>query len=127
MKKYCGPISYEIDNELGIVRTTWCGTITAEDLRRYWKEYLADPQVRAVRRSVADIRNADFKFSGKELSNVVNEVVMPLIKDLEWRVAIVVAQPVQYGVSNQFRVFAEVFNSSQIFYDPDEAIAWIRE
>lgn len=63
---------------------------------------------------------------GKELSGLVAEVVIPVLKGLDWRTAIVVARPAQFGVSRQYQVFAQTFSTDQIFYDPDEALRWLR-
>lgn len=127
LRKNTLPISYSIDKELGVVMTTWCGDITAADIRRHWERFFSDPEVLAAGRSVADVRAANFQFTGQELSNLVAEVVVPLLVGRSWRTAIVVARPAQFGVSKQFQVYAQLFSTGRIFHDPGEALRWIRE
>jgi hypothetical protein len=121
------PISYVIDKELGVVMATWRGDITAADLKRHWERFFTNAEVLAVGRSVADVRDANFQFTGRELSNLVSEVVIPLLNGRSWRTAIVVARPAQFGVSKQFQVYAQLFSTDKIFYDLDAALRWITE
>ena len=77
-----------------------------------------------VRRGL-DLRGANIRFTGNELSNLVSTVVTPVLNGRDWRTAIVVEEPVQFGVSRQYQVFAERFSTDAIFHDYDEALRWL--
>jgi hypothetical protein len=119
------PIQYRIDRAAGIIEETWSGTITIGDLREYWRGYLADPEVLALRRTVADLREADIAFTGRELDMLVQSLVIPVLGDLGWKTALVVGRPVQFGVGRQYQVFAERYSHDAIFDDPDMAKVWL--
>src|SRR5262245_27324457 len=95
------PISYSIDKASGVILETWTGDVTAADLRAYWQGYLADPEVLALRRTLVDLRGANLRFNGQQLSDLVSSVVLPALKGRGWKTAIVVDRPEQYGVSRQ--------------------------
>jgi hypothetical protein len=118
---------YSIDKALGVVFEVWRGDVTAADLQRYWEAYLANPEVLAVRRTLVDLRGANIRFTGSELSNLVSAVVIPTLNGRDWKTAIVVERPVQFGVSRQYQIFAESYSTDCIFHDPDEALRWLRE
>ena len=120
------PISFSIDRELGIIFEIWRGEITAAHVRRYWETLLSNADALTFRRTLADLREANLQLTGKELSGLVTEVVIPMLNGLDWRTAIVVARPAQFGVSRQYQVFAQTFSTDQIFYDADEALRWLR-
>lgn len=119
------PISYTIDRAAGVILEVWQGEVTAADLRRYWNAYLADPDVLALRRTLVDLRRADIRFSGGELSDLVSVVVIPALKGRDWKTAIVVERQVQFGVSRQYHVFAQCYSRDSIFYDYDDALRWL--
>lgn len=119
------PVSYTIDYENRIVRTVWTGDVTAADVRAHWLRYLDDPVVMALRRTLADLRNANPLFSGEELYELIRDVVLPELEGVGWKTAIVVAEPAQFGASRQYQVFAEIYSRDSIFHDADRALAWL--
>ena len=119
------PISYSIDKTRGVIFEVWRGDVIAADLRRLWEIYFASPEILAVRRTVVDMRGANLLFTGSELSSLVSTLAIPSLKGLDWKTALVVEQPVQYGVSRQYQVFAEQYSIDRIFYDFDEALHWL--
>lgn len=119
------PISYSVDRERGLITEIWTGDVLAADLAAYWREYLADPDVMAIRRTLVDLRQCRILFTGAQLSAVVSGTVLPKLEGADWKTAIVVDHPVQFGVSRQYQVFAESFSVDSIFGDPDAAIAWL--
>ena len=120
------PISYSIDTSRDVIFEVWRGEVTAADLRRHWEAYFADPMAMGVRRTLVDLRDATIRFTGTELSSLVAVVALPRLKGLTWKTAIVVGQPVQFGVSRQYSVFAEGFSTDCIFADANEALRWLR-
>ena len=119
------PISYRIDRTAGIIEETWTGTVSAGVLARYWKQYVADPEVLRIRRTLVDLRECRITFSGEELSQLLDTIVLPALDGRDWTSALLVSDPVQFGVSRQYNVFAERFSTDAIFYDRDAAMKWL--
>ncbi|MEO5860670.1 MAG: hypothetical protein ABIR33_17190 [Pyrinomonadaceae bacterium] len=119
------PISYVVDTAVGVIFEVWDGTVTASDLSQFWRDYLSDPEVLEVRTTLVDLRKATIKITGNEMRDLVSSVVQPALGSRTWRTAIVVDRPVQYGVSRQYQVFAEYYSTDCIFYETDEALAWL--
>lgn len=119
------PITYSIDRARDFILEVWRGLVTADDLRAHWGAFLENADVMRIRRTLVDMREAELQFTGQELSHLVSDLVIPRLGGLDWKTAILVAQPVQFGVSRQYQVFAESYSADSIFYDVDEAIAWL--
>ena len=119
------PITYSIDHDRRIIFEIWTGEITAADLGEYWKRYLADPDVMAIRRTLVDLRQCRILFKGTDLSDLVKSVVIPKLEGRDWKTAIVADEPVQFGVSRQYQVFAENYSQDSIFPEPEAALAWL--
>lgn len=119
------PISYAIEAGARSILETWTGDVSASDLASFWTALLADPEVMDIRRTLVDLRECRITFTGKELSHLINTIVMPALDGRDWTSAILVSDPVQYGVSRQYNVFAEVFSNDAIFEDLDAARAWL--
>lgn len=119
------PISYTLDEENGFINEVWTGDIAASDLASYWRRYLADPEVLRIRRTLVDLRGCRILFKGVELSSLVESMVIPVLDGRDWKTAIVVGHPTQFGVSRQYQVFAESYSSDAIFSDPEDARRWL--
>jgi hypothetical protein len=119
------PINYVIDRERGFILETWTGLITRNDLENYWVEYLKDPEVLRLRRTLADIRAAKIEFNGSDLMALIKKVVIPKLGDLKWKTAILVDDPVQFGVARQYGALADLYSRDQIFKDRDTALSWL--
>jgi hypothetical protein len=119
------PITYSIDAATGVILTVWEGDVTAARLRRHWEVFLADPQVMALRRSLADLRQARIQFTGAELASLLSTMVVPALQGRDWTTALVVARPVEFGVSRQYQVYAERYSRDAIFEDYEVALAWL--
>lgn len=121
------PIHYCINHDDGLIEETWSGAVNAADLRAYWQTYLADPEVLQLRKTLVDLRRAKIEFLGHELDTLIASLVLPVLGDREWKTALVVNNPVHYGVSRQYQVFAERYSQDAIFHHPDAAKAWLKE
>ena len=121
------PITYSIDQEKRAIFEVWQGEITASELGAYWRRYLADPQVILIRRTLVDLRNGAPRFSGEQLSDLVESIVVPMLEGRKWKSALLVARPVQHGVSRQYNIFAATYSQDQIFTDRDAALRWLLE
>lgn len=119
------PITYATDCEKKLITEVWTGEITAECVAAYWKRYLDDPEVLAIRRTLVDLRQANILFTGSDLQTLIQNIVLPVLKGRDWKTAIVVEGPIQYGVSRQYQVFADIYSTDAIFYDIEEALHWL--
>jgi hypothetical protein len=120
------PISYSIDRENRCIHETWTGVITASELGDYWRHFLADPVVMVIRRTVVDLRACRILFSGQQLAELVESVVLPLLHGMSWRTAIVVGDQTQYEITRQYHVLAESYSRDSVFSTPEAAIAWMQ-
>ena len=118
-------ITYEVDETAGLVREQWKGVISMEAMVVHWKQKLADPQVMRCRRTLVDVRESRFLFKGTELQRLVESILEPRLAGAGLRSAMLVKEPVQYGVANQFCAFFSRIGAVEIFQDEDEARAWI--
>lgn len=119
------PNSYTIDQENKVITEVWTGEVDAPCLEAYWKRYLADPQVMAIRRTLVDLRAADIRFNGPELLELIQTIVLPTLGRLEWKTALVIEKPLQYGVSRQYQAFADHYSKDAIFHDMHAARRWL--
>jgi len=120
------PIQYSINREESLIEETWSGPVSAADLKSYWQSYLANPEVIQLRKTLVDLRHAKIEFLGPELDALIASIVLPVLGDRAWKTAIVVHNPVHYGVSRQYQVFAERYSQDAIFHDLDTARAWLK-
>jgi hypothetical protein len=120
------PITYSIDPQQGVIFEKWSGDVLASDLASYWRSYLADPEVIAIRRTVVDLRDSNPRFTGAELAELINTIVLPVLAGRGWVTAIVIGKPVHVGVSRQYQVFAERYSRDAIFEEPEQALVWVQ-
>jgi len=118
-------ITYVVDPSQHIILETWSDVVHAVDLATHWRAYLADGDVISCRRTLVDLRNARIAFTGSELSNLVQTIVLPILDGRKWATAIVVADPVQYGTSRQYQVFAGAYSTDSIFSSWQAAQSWL--
>ena len=118
------PITYTIDHNQKLIMEVWTGEIQAVDLAEYWKRYLGDPDVLAIRRTIADLRQAVILFNGLDMSYLIKSIVQPILAGRDWKTAIVIEKPSQLGISRQYQVFAERYSKDAIFYSIEDARNW---
>jgi len=115
------PITYTINSEKNLITETWTGEIMANNLEAYWKRYLADPDVMAIRRTLVDLRQAEILFNGFDLDMFVKRIVLPALNGRDWKTAIVVEKSLQHSLSQQYQIFAEHYSKDAIFYNMEDA------
>ena len=118
------PITYTIDYDQKLIMEVWTGEIRAVDLGDYWKRYLANPDVLAIRRTIVDLRQAVIIFNGSEMNYLIHSLVQPILAGRDWKTAIVIEKPLHLGISRQYQVFAEGYSKDTIFYSIEEARSW---
>lgn len=119
------PIAYIVDRPRKLILETWIGEVHAVELATYWKRYLQDPDVLEIRRTIVDLLGAVIRFSSLDFQSLVQAIVLPVLKGRKWRTALVVNEPTQFGVSQQYQVFAESYSRDSIFASIEEAEKWI--
>jgi len=120
------PITYTINHEKRLIIETWTGDIFASDLAAYWRRYLADAEVLKIRRTIVDLLASAIKFTGNELSSLIETIVLPALNGRKWTTALVVAgDSVEFGVSRQYQAFAERYSEDSIFDNLADAEKWI--
>jgi hypothetical protein len=119
------PIAYTVDRDRHMITETWTGPVDAEYLGSYWERYLKDPDVMAIRRTVVDLRQGELHFTGPQLHALIERIVVPALNGRDWKSALVVEKPAQFGVCRQYQVFADLYSQDAIFFNLDEAYAWL--
>lgn len=119
------PITYSIDREMKLITEVWIGEISTECLAAYWTEYLQNPDVMAIRRTLVDLRRAEIRFRGADLDALIHGIVEPALKGRIWQTAIIVEKDIQYGLSRQYHVFAGLYSRDAIFFDLEKAREWL--
>ncbi|HEX7978182.1 MAG TPA: hypothetical protein VF461_06240 [Gemmatimonadaceae bacterium] len=120
------PISYSIDRENRCIHETWTGLITAKDLGDHQRRVLTDPVVMVIRRTIVDLRGCRILFSGEQLAELMESVALPLLNGKSWRSAIVVGDPAQKEITQQYHVLAESYSRDSVFDTPEAAMAWMQ-
>ena len=120
------PITYTISADKTLIHEVWMGDVSAKDLKEYWTTYLQDPDVLAIRRTLVDLRGANTQFTGRQLAELISSIVVPALNGRDWISAFLVGESVQFGVSRQYQVFAELYSRDSIFDDPEKAENWLR-
>jgi len=120
------PIKYSIDRENRCIHEKWTGAITAAELADYWRHFLTDPVVMVIRRTIVDLRECRILFSGQQLAELVESIVLPMLHGMNWRTALIVGDPSQQEISRQYHVLAESYSRDSVFNTPEAAMAWMQ-
>jgi hypothetical protein len=119
-------ITGEVDAEAGVILERWTGVVTSADVEAYWTKLVSDPRVLACTASLANISECTLQLSGGDVQRLAMKILAPVFQGRKMKSAVVVDDPVQYGVARQYRAYASSFTESAIFTDIDAARAWIR-
>ena len=104
---------------------TWSGEIRRDDIERHWRKLLTDDVALDIRRTVSDLRFATIAFRGVDFADLIRTIALPALAGRRWHTAIVVDQPLQFGVSRQYQALAEAYSRDAIFSNVDDALAWL--
>jgi hypothetical protein len=121
------PITYTIDYDQKLITEVWTGEIRAVDLAEHWQRYLGNPDVLAIRRTIADLRQAVILFNGSDMNYLIHTLVQPVLAGRDWKTAIVIEKSLQFGMSRQYQVLAEKYSKDAIFYSIEEARSWFSD
>ena len=120
------PIRYSYDAAADLVRVESFGHVTSDDIRGYYEGLAAEPWMRPGMRFLADNRALTDVPPAGELGTAVLAAVRRAFFLTGARVAVLVANPFQYGTTRQFAAFsADAGAQIEPFYDVDEALRWL--
>jgi hypothetical protein len=120
------PIQYRIDPDSGVIFRRFTGDITLQDFEQHWRSLLEDPALQEPLAMIVDMRECRLLVHGDELSSLIVNVIEPRLGRRRWFSAVVVAAPVQYGITKQFIAYSHGCGITDVFYDMEEAVEWIR-
>ena len=116
--------AYEIIPERGLIKETWNGPITKQDLIEAIYRLIADPQWEKQMNVIADFRNAKLELTTQEMYEYADWVRQ---KDSTKYLAIVVSRTLDFGMSRMFEMLTEPdhYKDSRVFFDLADAEQWI--
>jgi hypothetical protein len=119
------PITFSIDRNFGIIREMWVGRISSGEVSEHWTRLLTDPDALALRASLADLRAASLDFGGWQMRRLIDTVVNPLLQGRDWISAMIVAGPMQLGMTRQYQDLADHYSRDAIFFNDHDALEWL--
>jgi hypothetical protein len=119
------PLDRTIDHERCFLRGTWSGVVTGADLASAVDSLLADPQAWALGRSLNDMRAAELHLHSTDINTTLLGSIAPRFGERKWRMALLVATPLQYGVCRQFLALTSSHFAGEVFYDESAALTWL--
>jgi hypothetical protein len=122
------PISFEIEPERALVRTTLVGFVTFPEVMAHFAALEADPRRSGTMNVLIDIRGLTSVPETGQLRRAANRID-PERSPLQYGVlAIVASDPAAVGTGKLFAVFArERFRATTIVPTVEEAERWLRD
>jgi hypothetical protein len=120
------PMKYQIDREANLITLTAIGTVRFEDVVSAFVERVKDSDYTPGMNILCDGGNAEFEFSGSEMSRLV-----AFFKSRQeqrggaFRFALVSTQDAIFGMGRMFESYAgDLPEEIRVFRDFDEARQW---
>src|SRR5512145_2016971 len=120
-------IRHTFDADRGIVRASWEGVVTAENVASYWTLRSTEVKAYDQRRALVDLSCCEVRFAGEEMLSLMRSLVKPNFRDRGYRVAILTRDLVQYGTARQFQALFSDIGECMIFGEEAAALAWLDE
>jgi hypothetical protein len=121
------PVSYQIDEALGLVLTTATGVLTDTDILQHKARVVADPRWKPGMRELADARSIDrfeVTTAGVRQMTALDEHNAAALES--YALAIVVGHDAAYGMARMYQMLTEhTIPHVRVFRDMDEAKRWI--
>jgi hypothetical protein len=120
------PVTYQIDQELRLIRTRCTGDVTFAEVLSHFRELVRDAALPRRLDVLLDLTEMGSIPESDQLRSVASEVAH-LQQRLEWgSCAIVAGRDVLFGMSRMFQVFVESnFANSNVFREIDQAEHWL--
>jgi hypothetical protein len=120
------PYQFQIDPEHALIRETFVGQVTADELVRLCAEEWAHPDYRKGLNVLTDLRAAHVEVSFEQM---VQYVAFAEQGQGAGRQAIVVASQLEFGLARMFESISEargrLWVNLRIFHDITEAERWV--
>ena len=120
------PFQYVIDIPANLIRETWSGSVSLQQLFDSCQLEWADPSYRKQMNMLSDFRAAKLEVSHEELRGFADYMGR---QEAIQRHAIVVSRQVGFGVARMYTSLSEAsspyWNSLRVFFDFDEAERWL--
>ena len=114
-----------IDHERGFLRGTWTGRVTGIELADATRTLLANPEAMQLGRSLTDLRHAELDLHSTDFSRALLGLIAPGLRDRRYRIALLVADALQFGLGRQFLAITAPYIEGEVFYDEEEALTWL--
>ena len=114
-----------IDHERGFLRGTWTGRVTGIELADATRTLLENAEAMRLGRSLTDLRLAQLEVHMPDISRILEELIVPGLGERRYRMALLVADALQFGICRQFLSLTEPHIEGEAFYDEDEALTWL--
>lgn len=118
-------IRYEVHLLDGIIRETWSGEITIEQVRSHWGKLLQDDACLVIAKTLADLRLATLLFSDQDLLQAIQDIGRPQVGGHAWATALVVRRSSQLRMASRYQGLAIMSRRSAIFSQMEEAERWL--
>lgn len=119
-------LDYRIEKSQGLLIMTGQGTIEAEDIEACYERLLADPDYSAIRRELADFREATFNIDPDDVKTLAKSTRERPTENRIERRAIVIVSDLQYGLARMFsQLVAPSGQDVQPFRNIDDARRWL--
>jgi hypothetical protein len=120
------PVVYEIDRELGLIRTRCRGNVTFAEVLGHFRELENDPSLPARLDVLLDLTGMQSIPESDQVSSAAREVEV-LRRKVAWGAcAIVASSDILFGMSRMFHALVEAqFANSNVFRDLAGAERWL--
>lgn len=119
------PITYTIDPQAGLLRVTWSGEVSLQELAEHWDRLLKDVAFPGVARALTDLRASTFAFEGAEFWRTIDDHYRDAISLKSFQVAILVANRDQEKYAGIWKTLVPKTVTVSIFEDSRQALAWL--
>src|SRR5215813_5845170 len=120
------PVSYQIDQIQGIIRTKCLGNVTLDEVIEHFGALEQDPECPDHLDVLLDLSETTSKPNADQLKAVSNEIGRIRKRVRFDACAIVACQDALFGMARMFEVFAEDrFRATRVFRALDEAEKWL--
>ena len=122
------PILHSINEELGLVISSWVGEISDADLLPSYKKLYENKIWKPGFNEIVDVRNAQVKSVTSKGLLQLSDLVKSYVKEkgIEFKTAIIAPEDLQFGLS---RVYEAISHESpekiMVFRDLNDAFDWL--
>ena len=122
------PISYSIDEGLGVVFTTASDVLTEDELLEHKRKVISDPKFKPGFVELSDVRFiSDLAISASGLERFVEMDDSDAERLKGFRLAIVVSGALEFGMGAMYEMMSREKNRNvRIFRDPGLAREWLQ-